>query len=180
MIRRAVAISAIFLWVILAALPALAAEIAPKPFTQAELDKWMADLPTFNKWVEENEGRLGGLADPMAAFAGRLPVQAEEQLARMGWKMDRFIYVFHQVVAAMVIMEFPEAKSMVEVLQVQRDELAKITDIPAARKEQALADIDRTIVEVRKLPGGGRPAPQELELVRKNREKIDKVMEETD
>ena len=149
------------------------------PFTQAELDKMLADYPGFQAIADKVTGP-DGMADPTSAQAAAANQEMLAYLGSKGWNPpDRFLYVMgHAFMGAANLMLGIQGgqgggPSAVDQLKAQRKAI-EILPMDEAEKAKALADMDKAIAEMEKT--GGPPSadipPEEMALIQQNMDKI--------
>lgn len=91
---------------LLLAVPSFAGELYDQPpFTPAELDKLIDDLPRFRAWVKAN----GEKVHPVLATSGKpsflYSPKTAAQVEQLGWEPGRFFCVMGRAAAALAIIE---------------------------------------------------------------------------
>ena len=104
-----------------APLGAAAAPAGPKPMAQAELDKFLADLPAFAKWMEGDGQALARQEKPAQGQAARLTAEARRRFREMGWEPERFFHLLDRVTAGYLYLQLGgDADGLIGELEAQR------------------------------------------------------------
>ena len=138
--------------------------------TQADLDKFIADFPEFVKWADDK----GDVWDRDEAMSGGTEVGEEIQnyLQDKGWDVQKFFYVFTTVVHE-TLLSTHGGGDMAAMLQAQRESIANNPDMPADQKEQALAELDKAILQAGSGAGMGMEIhPDDTKLIQANKDKL--------
>lgn len=118
----------------------LVVEAAGGPFTAAEFDKFLADLPTIPELTA-----LG--ADTPEGDAGNaiLPEEVLDTIRDMGWTEERFFYIYSHAVTVLSL------DQMTQAMEQMRAQMAALPEAEQQAMEQAM---EQTMNEMGETPGG--------------------------
>ncbi|MBN2139420.1 MAG: hypothetical protein JW718_00310 [Desulfovibrionaceae bacterium] len=165
---------------VLAALLLLAAQAsASEPFTKAELDRFLVDLPAYVDLVRSEGERIENLEDPGTWEAARLGAAVTSFLESRDWVPERWAYVAAHVSQGLAVAQMKRhAPEMMSQMDAGRAQIMNNPYISAAQKQELMAQMQQSKAAVKSL-GKDLPA-EELALVKGNLDRIMKVYQDLD
>lgn len=161
-------------FLLLFAIPALAQ--TPTPFTQAELERFLADYPAVTQFLEA-QGQEGGALEPGFIQDARQTKAFTDFLSQRGWDVQRFFYVTQQVGSGVVALQLSEQGSRIQREYEQtKAEILKSPDLTPAQKQQFLAQMEEAMAQSRAMGDASRLAPGEMALIKANKARIFKTL----
>jgi hypothetical protein len=159
--------------------PALGAD-GKRPFTELELNKFLADLPGFIRWCRKNGIDYSGSNDYVgnpAAWANLGLNELHAYLSRLGWHPpDRFFYILlHTAGGLQGWTEIPVGSpNLAKKLEGQLAEIKKDKKLSANEKQRALAKLEMLITQAKKSAHAPpeKIHPEEIKLIKNNRKRI--------
>jgi hypothetical protein len=141
------------------------------PFTQAELDKMLADYPGFQAIAEKVSGPQ---AEPNPNQSMGINQELIDYLRDKGWNPpERFLYVMAQAFMGVANLTMGQMGGL-DQLMAQRKAIESMP-MDAEEKKKTLADMDLAIEEMKKVQGVDEEeaiSPEEMALIEKNKDKI--------
>jgi hypothetical protein len=112
----------------------LVAETAATPFTAAEFDKFLADLPTIPELTAFG-------ADTPEADAGNaiLPEEVVDTIRDLGWTGDRFFYIYSHAVTVLSLDQTNRA------MEQMREQMTALPEAERQAMEQAMDRMGETL-----------------------------------
>lgn len=160
--------------------PAFAQIDDQKPFSKAELTKFMADWPQFASWAEKKGEHYSDVKDPDAWIGMKYSAEMQSYLKKNGWKAERFFYILHHVVIGLMKLQMEElSPQMNQQLEAQIDMIKKDPNIPEAQKQQMIASMEASLAQTKQVNENFKeeiPA-QEMALIKADKDKLMKVFE---
>jgi hypothetical protein len=142
-----------------------------KPFNQSELQKFVDDWPGFAKWAEEKGEKYH--QSPTAAEGYAFSKEMESYFNKIGWKPERFFYVYHHVSAGLVAIEMKDqAQQSSAELEAQKAAIMANPDIPADQKKQILDQLNQMTSATGNQQLGVEIPPEEMRLIRANKDML--------
>ena len=165
--------------VLLVALPVWAGD--PQPFTAPELDKFTADWPKFVTWAREHGEDFDRPQARDSIFEELLGRRATEFIASLGWETDRFGYVLERVTALLAGLNMEEHRDKIKAAhEAERIEIENNPNLTAADRAERLAGLEESWTQMEKYQALLKEAaPQEMELIRANKDKLMKILKKT-
>lgn len=138
--------------------------------SQQELDRFMADYPTYITWAQSQ-----GAQQP--------PIEEIEAYVRdLGWDSERFGYVLNQVVIGAMALQLEdqmqEIKDQTEQIKAQRDQLMASANLTEDQKSQMQAQVEQILQSREQMIQAVEAVPDEnVALVAANIDKLNTVMQ---
>ncbi|MEW6265596.1 MAG: hypothetical protein AB1641_21190 [Thermodesulfobacteriota bacterium] len=147
-----------------------------QPFNQAELDRYLADYPQ----VAAGAICFGptGKADNSGPGPNLHPTpRLGALLERLGWNKDRFIYIHRRIAACRLVLDDINIDCLVQSLQKEQRAILASSELSADEKEQLVREIEKVLIRAERTRPRWQPCPEEIELVKLNRWKIEERYE---
>jgi hypothetical protein len=160
-----------------ALVPVLADEEA-RPFTSAELDRFLDDWPGFVKWAEARGRDLEVVTTPSEMLQAFQRFDAGVYLRDAGWDPERFFYVAgHSWMATVVISAQAQVPEMIAGIDEAIDAIRSNQMLTNQQKQATIDELVNAKALMLGLDSYFDIDPTEVELVRSRQDRVRKVLE---
>ncbi len=175
-IRFARIVGALIL-VTVAVAPVLADETA-KPFTAAELDRFLDDWPRFVRWAEERGRDLESVTTPSEVMQAFRRFDADSFLREAGWDPERFFYVAgHAWMATVVLTAQQQMPEMIAGIDQAIEAVRANPALTAQQKQATIEELGAAKALMLGLDSYVDIDPGEVELVRTRQNRVRTVLD---
>ena len=157
---------------LLAATPLLAE--GETPFNLKEMNKFLEDFPDYARLMQEQGHAIEQSGSPETWKALQADQKMRSFLSNKGWDTQRFFYVASHVTTGVMAVQMQEkTPELGAQIEAQKAAILNNPQIPAAMKEQVLAQmqVGAAQVEAAKAAGENLP-PQEMQLITSHKDRI--------
>ena len=175
--KRNVLILGIAILATIVVAPLLASDDA-KPFTAAELDRFLDDWPRFVGWAEARGRELESISTPSEMMEAFARFDADSFLRDAGWDPERFSYVAgHAWMAMIVISAQLQVPEMIAGLDEAIEAVRANPMLTAQQKRTAIDELGAAKAMMLGLDSYFEVDPGEVELVRARQDRVREILE---
>lgn len=114
---------------------------APKPFTSAELSKFVVDYPALGQWLVQQGRHFGGTHNPLVISGMRYNPNFLAQLKEKGWQSDRFFYLLDHINMGLLVTRAEQDRAEAKArLKAQLKQMNANRDIGRQRMAKAMQE----------------------------------------